>query len=557
MNDSIERHDAARAFTRSRADCAELVVASTPDFSSFAGGRNAASLLLERGSGMTALIAASDQIAFGAMTLLRERGIRVPQDVAVTGFDNAVIARTSGGGITTLDQNIEALASMAYGDVLRRCSDASIRPARLRCQPTLIERESTGGCEAPAPPTFVERGDAQDYLVASEEVSLAASGGRHEYLWNYLIRLQSRLAFASVVRVSRDRRTLLPVGSLPLAIECAGEGPIPVANYLAPWLRRSEMQAGDLAVVMVQEGLPDGTECVALGFSGTDLRSALAVETLVHEMDLFFYQLQAKAMSDELQRTIAALRTMQDELLRSEKHAALGAVIVGIAHEMNTPLGNSLLATTTLANLASSMRDQLAHGQIRRSAIDQFLNEIESASALVDRNVGKALKLVGDFKRIRGEHIGGETELVGMREFIDETIDVLRVRCDRAGVSLHGFVDGDIRVQSNRQVLAQVLSELVDNALIHGLVDVVGGAIRISACAGPSGGCMLTVSDNGAGIGSAMLERVFDPFVTSQMGGMSGLGLTMVSNLVDGELSGRVWAEPNSTGGVRFLIHLR
>jgi len=555
--DCVERRDTVLEFTQTHADCAPALIQDTLDFS-YAAGRDAARKLLDQGVLFSALIAATDNNAMGAITLLRESGLRVPEDVAVVGFDNSIVSHTIGNGITSLDQNLDALADMAFADVYRRSQDPTQAPVNSRVKPVLVERGSTACIETVRSPQLIEREVAQYFIAVSEEVGQIAAGGRDAYLREYLKRLEFRLRFASVARLVDAGSALQVVLASP---EGGDHGRASVGKRLAlamfPVYPASsvESRAGDFIAVLLQEGLVQGTEVIALCFRGEDLNSPLALESLTHEIELLCYQLHVQMMSDELQRTLSSLRATQDELLRIEKHAALGVAIAGIAHELNTPLGNCLLASSTLSDSAVAIRQLFNAGQLKKTDIEHLLSNVELTGQVLGRNIGSALRLVEDFKQIGGEHVSGRTEHISLSLFMQDMLTVLRVRCWKTGVEIHCTVDGAPELDTYPQLLSQVLSELVENALIHGFSDGVGGTIQITAGVA-NAKLILAISDNGRGIAPGDLERVFDPFYTTRMGAASGLGLTMVHNLVSGPLLGKVWAELGEGKGVRFVIEL-
>ncbi|MBK9219259.1 MAG: substrate-binding domain-containing protein [Uliginosibacterium sp.] len=560
MSDCLERRDAVLAFARQRADCAAPLIKEAADFS-YAAGSAAVLELTASGEPFTALITATDNIALGAMTSLRENGVRVPRDVAVVGFDNSIFSRTSSGGVTTLDQSLDHVAALAFDDVWGRLGAGAERaPLSCRVAPVLILRESTGDIDTTAAPQLIDRQAAQAFIAVSEEVGQLTSGGRDAYLRDYLKRLEFRLKFACVARLLEQDKQALVVSALPersLGPRDAVAGmQIPLEQF--PSLPVSQaLEPGDFIAVLLQSGLAQGTELMALCFQSRDLSSPLALETLTHEIELLCYHLHVQLMGDDLNRALNTLRATQGELLRSEKQAALGVAVAGVAHELNTPLGNCLLSVSTLSDIAGSTRRKYAEGSLKRADVEDMLATAEAAADILQRNISSALRLVSDFKRLRTEHHASAPETVGLSVFLNDLVTVLRVEARAKGADINCSLDvgRDDRFETHPQLLTQVISELVENALTHAFAEVSAGDIRIAGVF-EAERVTISVADNGAGIAREVLHKVFDPFYTTRMGASSGLGLAMVNNLVTGPLKGQIHAEEGRAAGACFIITL-
>lgn len=557
MDDCIERKDAVIRFTEENPDCAIPLIEYTPDYSIGAAKEALGSLLNSRAS-FSAIVAATDNNAFAVIEALRERGLRVPEDVAVVGFDNSMIARTADDGITTLDQNFYALAEAAFADVLLRSAKPDMPACDVRLSPSLIARESTGCKEACGSPRLVELANfAQDFVTASEDVRRFIHTGRDKYIEDYLWRLRLCLRFACVARWSETEQALLlsttQAGGHVIDGAHAGNRVLPAEFPPYPEIIPSPL-AGDCVVLILQEGLSSGPDVISLCFHGKYLADILAIETITHEIELLVYELDLQMMRDELQQTLSKLRSTQEELVRAEKHAALGIAIAGIAHEMNTPLGNCLLAASTLNESTRDIRHAFSQGSIRRTEVDDYFSKVEAAGQMLSRNIGSAIRLIDDFKSIRGDHLISKPERLKLSIIIENAITSLKEK-RRSGIAIIVKIDERILVTTQTLLLEKVLIELIENALVHGLSETEDGIIEISADA-RNGKCYLCISDNGKGLPPDSLERVFDPFYTTNMGASSGLGLTMVHNLVSGYLHGKVWAEFCNAGGAQFVIEI-
>jgi signal transduction histidine kinase len=258
----------------------------------------------------------------------------------------------------------------------------------------------------------------------------------------------------------------------------------------------------------------------------------------------------------ELTRTVAELNATREDLQRAEKLAALNAMVAGVAHELNTPIGNCVLAASALEQRARSFA-QAAQSGLRRSELDTFIGDAQHASDLLLRNLGTTARLIDTFKQVATDQQGAVRRSFDLGEVLAQIAKALSPRLAKANVTLEVNGTADIQMTSYPGVLAEVIEQLVFNALIHGLGEATAGLVRIDASTeGSDGGYLkLVVSDNGKGIASADLGHVFEPFFTTRLGqGTGGLGLHIVHNLVANVLGGTIKAE-SRPGQTLFAVY--
>jgi PAS domain S-box-containing protein len=258
----------------------------------------------------------------------------------------------------------------------------------------------------------------------------------------------------------------------------------------------------------------------------------------------------------ELAAALDTLRLAQAELVRRDKLAALGTLVSGIAHELNTPIGNSLVVATTLADRTQKLRENAAGG-LRRSTLEAYLDESDQASFLLVRSLERAAALVAGFKQIAVDHASSQRRAFSLAELLAELVPALRVAAKQREVTVELETEPALAMDSYPGPLAQVLSNLFDNCLVHGFEDGAHGTIRIAAHARTPGMIALSIADNGSGIPQELLTRVYDPFFTTRQGsGCSGLGLHVAHNIVTGVLGGRIELESELGRGTSFTLLL-
>ncbi|HEX5755337.1 MAG TPA: two-component regulator propeller domain-containing protein [Arenimonas sp.] len=278
-------------------------------------------------------------------------------------------------------------------------------------------------------------------------------------------------------------------------------------------------------------------------------RRQLQLEVAERTMELS----QAKQRAED---ALVELRQTQRELIEAEKLAALGSLVSGIAHEMNTPLGNAVTASTLLGDRARDVQRQFAAGELKRSELAGFLETARDAAGLLDTNLGRTAELVDTFKQLSADQIEDERR----RFRVSEHLQMVRHSHED---SWHGRpIDVEIaaaeglEIDNYPRVLGRVLGQLLQNALTHAFDAQSSGRIRISARELENGRVEYVVEDNGSGIPAEALPHVFEPFYTTRRGqGRSGLGLHVAYNLVTRILGGRIEVD-SGEGGTRVRVLL-
>jgi len=260
----------------------------------------------------------------------------------------------------------------------------------------------------------------------------------------------------------------------------------------------------------------------------------------------------------ELQKTVAQLNLAQAELVRSETLAALGAMVAGIAHELNTPIGNGLLIASTLTDLSRSMIRDLQEGKgLTRSALEKYLLEADEVGDILQRNLERAGNLINSFKQVAVDRTSAQRRKFRLADVVTETVLLLSPTLKNTPYQVLHDIDRTIELDSFPGPLGQIITNLINNAVLHGFEGRSHGCIQIGADIAPSGWLELTIADDGAGIPEANLHRIFDPFFTTKMGaGGSGLGLYVCYNIATTVLHGQIQVASAPNEGTRFLLTL-
>lgn len=263
-----------------------------------------------------------------------------------------------------------------------------------------------------------------------------------------------------------------------------------------------------------------------------------------------------QAAKDSAEQALRDLQSTQQSLIESEKMASLGALVAGVAHEINTPVGITLTTASHLEEKARAMRRLFDEGKLRKNDFADFMTTAENACALLISNSNRAANLIQSFKQVAVDQTSEERRRFDLRLYIDEVLMSLGPKLKRT----HHIIDVDcpdcLEIDSYPGPLAQVLTNLIMNSMIHGLEGRDDGRMAIGIT-GPAadGFVTLTYTDNGKGIPPHHLKRIFEPFFTTRRGqGGSGLGLNIVYNIVTQTLKGSLKAESELGKGAVFTL---
>lgn len=254
------------------------------------------------------------------------------------------------------------------------------------------------------------------------------------------------------------------------------------------------------------------------------------------------------------QRT-AQLEEARNRAANSERLAALGALVAGMAHELNTPIGICVTASSTIVDMTTELKAKLVAG-VKRSDLQHYLDDTIAGTQLVCSNLDRAAALVAKFKHISLDQLCPQRHEFNLAALVDEAVALHLPKNLEKRHALHLDIPADIQFDSFPGPLNQVLSDLFSNALMHGLVNRESGVIGIRARQ-EGDSVRIAFSDNGIGMSPEVMTRAFDPFFTTQFGqGCSGLGLYVAYNIVTGILGGSISVSSQEGNGCTFIITL-
>jgi PAS domain S-box-containing protein len=240
--------------------------------------------------------------------------------------------------------------------------------------------------------------------------------------------------------------------------------------------------------------------------------------------------------------TMGTLQRAQDELIGVEKLASLGSLVAGVAHELNTPLGNALVTASALHEMTERAAKEALTGTLKKSSFLEFMQNMNDGAALTHKSLERAVELIRSFKQVAVDQESERRRSFDLHQTVHEVVETLKPSFKHQDVRIALSVPVSLELESFPGPLGQVVINLVSNALVHGLAGRNDGVVELRAEDAPDGkSVILTVSDNGRGIAPEHLGQVFDPFFTTKLGqGGSGLGLAVSHRIVTRILGGRI-----------------
>ncbi|MFZ6813304.1 sensor histidine kinase [Undibacterium sp. Rencai35W] len=268
-------------------------------------------------------------------------------------------------------------------------------------------------------------------------------------------------------------------------------------------------------------------------------------------------------LNESLERKVEVrtqeLNQSQSELVRSEKLAALGSLVAGIAHELNTPIGNALLVSTSFLDRSQKFSEMYQAGLIKRSSLEDYSANSIEAGQLIIQNLNNAAELISSFKQVAVDQSSDKRRRFDTKSFINEVLATLHHLIKKTPHKIEVELEADIIMDSYPGALGQVITNFFTNALSHGFESDAAGLIRIQVRNLSDKELELSFSDNGSGIAPENINRIFDPFFTTKFGqGGSGLGLNIVYNIVHDILGGTIEVESQNHTDTytRFMVRL-
>ncbi|WP_205620662.1 ATP-binding protein [Nisaea denitrificans] len=242
------------------------------------------------------------------------------------------------------------------------------------------------------------------------------------------------------------------------------------------------------------------------------------------------------------------------DLIQSEKMASLGGLVAGVAHEINTPIGIGVTASSHMLEISRKIRETILGGPVSRQKLEQILSDLEETAQITSSNLFRAAELIRSFKQVAADQSSDARRTFDLAKYLDEIATSMKPRLAQSGHSLSLDCEQSVSMDTFPGSLSQIVTNIVLNAVIHAFDTDADGKIQISARK-ENNHAVLAISDNGKGMDRDTVKRIFDPFFTTARGhGGTGLGLHIVFNQVTQVLGGTIQCSSSRGNGTTFTI---
>ncbi|MDF2179508.1 ATP-binding protein [Aliiglaciecola sp. CAU 1673] len=258
-----------------------------------------------------------------------------------------------------------------------------------------------------------------------------------------------------------------------------------------------------------------------------------------------------------LEKTLYTLKKTQEQMVENEKMASLGNLVAGVAHEVNTPLGIAVTATSYCEHVLKELRTKMGKQSLTRSAMERGMEDMSQTLLLIGQNLREAADLIQNFKKTAVDQHNLDLVTFELSDYLRVVMSSLTPLLKSKNVEVELLCSGPVEMHSYPGALAQIMTNLVSNACLHAFAVHRGNCICVQILAEEPGTVLIRCKDNGVGMSEDVRKQVFLPFYTTKRGrGGSGLGLSISYNLVTAKLGGQLTVESKPGAGSLFTLSL-
>ncbi len=286
------------------------------------------------------------------------------------------------------------------------------------------------------------------------------------------------------------------------------------------------------------------------------ITSSLVALALIFALLVFLLLVKNKKTTNKLSLTIENLNATKDQLIESEKMAAIGSLVAGVAHEINTPLGISVTATSLIYDRTEEIEQLLQERTLNQRHLRAFIDAVKTSSKMSTTGLERVIVLLQSFKQVAADQITEEAREINVTSYLEEIMCTLASEMKSRKVTCQFSGNNGLTISTIPGALAQVFTNLVTNSVRHGFEKTHSGNISIEVIDENDSVCII-YKDNGQGIKPEDLNKVFKPFFTTKRNkGGTGLGMNIVYNIINQKLGGNIQLSSDYGAGVAFKICL-
>ena len=283
---------------------------------------------------------------------------------------------------------------------------------------------------------------------------------------------------------------------------------------------------------------------------------AVILVTVAVRLKILQIERKNEALAADVEKRNHTLEVQRQQLLEAEKMASLGQLVAGVAHEINTPLGASISSSSYLAMINTTYRRKLSQNEMTKQDLKAYMNSVNETVGILTRNLHRTVELMKSFKQVAADQTGMIEERFLLKKYIHTILLSLKHEYKARPIHFDIICDDTLVMTSFPGAFSQIFTNLIMNSLVHGFSKDEEGRIGIH-CQKDSQRLTIEYTDNGKGIPETQLGKIFEPFfTTSRQAGGSGLGLSVVYNIVTQKLHGTISCTSQKGRGTRFFINV-
>ncbi len=259
----------------------------------------------------------------------------------------------------------------------------------------------------------------------------------------------------------------------------------------------------------------------------------------------------------ELEKSLAELEQAQAQLIESEKMASLGGLVAGIAHDVNTPIGIAVTASSFLNEQVADLKTKFSDKTLSPKQLAKFVDTSGESISLISNNLKRASDLVHSFKQVAVDQTSDAIRTIDLKTYLSDIIKSLQPHLKMTKHTIKLNCPEKITMRCPAGALSQIFTNLIMNSVIHGFEYKEIGLVEINITKGDEENILIDYRDDGKGVSQEVLSKLFDPFFTTKREkGGSGLGTHITYNLVKQTLGGEITANSETGKGLYFKISL-
>jgi signal transduction histidine kinase len=334
------------------------------------------------------------------------------------------------------------------------------------------------------------------------------------------------------------------------------------ADYFQPkiaeWFEHSTNRINGLKQVedaLASDLLINTQQAKSDAFYSLVFYSALVIMAIIMALviPIIFKKLQRSRI--KLNKNIDELNLTRDELVQSEKIGSLGRMVAGFAHEVNTPLGIAVGSVSQIQQSSACLNDLMKQDEVEEQDLLDNIDVIATVSSLALSNLNRAARLVQSFKRTSVDQLSEQARRYNVKEVLDDVIFTLNQKLINKRINVELSCPRDFIVFGQPGRFDQLITNLIINSIAHAFEhDAVDALITISLARTNDNLICLRYIDNGKGMLSSDVEKIFEPFYTTSRTDGTGLGMYLCHNIVVNDMHGRIRCESSLGKGILFEI---